>query len=97
MAVTPEEVKRIAELARLAVDEKEIADYVHDMNRILDYMDKLNELDTADIEPLSHPLEGSNVFREDVEKPSLKSDDVMKNAPATDGEFFLEPKVIQGK
>ena len=97
MAVTPEEVKRIAELARLAVDEKEIADYVHDMNRILDYMDKLNELDTADIEPLSHPLEGSNVFREDVEKPSLKSDDVMKNAPATDGEFFLVPKVIQGK
>lgn len=97
MAVTPEEVKRIAELARLAVDEKEIADYVHDMNRILDYMDKLNELDTADIEPLSHPLEGSNVFREDVEKPSLKSEDVMKNAPATDGEFFLVPKVIQGK
>lgn len=97
MAVTLEEVKRIAELARLAVDEKEIADYVHDMNRILDYMDKLNELDTTDIEPLSHPLEGSNVFREDVEKPSLSKEEVMKNAPATDGEFFLVPKVIQGK
>lgn len=97
MAVTKEEVKRIAELARLTIEESEVSDFVTEMNRLLDYMDKLNELDTTDIEPLSHPLEGTNFFREDKVIPSLPISETMKNAPSSDGEFFLVPKVIRGK
>ena len=68
--------------------------YTNQMNDILEYMDQLNELDTDDIEPLSHVLDLTNVTRADKEKPSLDREDVLKNAPETDGEYFIVPKVI---
>lgn len=94
MAVTKQEVEKIAELARLEFNENEIEHLTKDMNQILHHMDKLNELDTSNVEPLSHPIEVKNVFRDDELKSSIKREDALKNAPDKDEEFFKVPKVI---
>lgn len=94
MAVTKKEVEHIAELARLHLTEKEIEEYTRQLNTILEYVEKLNELNTEDVLPLSHPVEGNNIFREDKVRPSVGREDALKNAPAKDDEFFKVPKVI---
>lgn len=96
MPVSKKEVEHIAELARLELIEKEIEEYTTQLNKILEYMDKLRELDTENVIPLSHPIEGANVFREDEVKPSIDREEALKNAPSKDDEFFKVPKVIGG-
>ena len=63
-------------------------------NEILNYVEKLNELDTDNVEPLNHPIENVNVFREDELKPSVDTEEALKNAPDRTDEFFKVPKVI---
>ena len=94
MAVTIKDVEHIAELARLRFNEKELDNFTHQLNEILSYVEKLNELDTEDVEPLSHPVENNNVFRDDEVKPSVKREDALRNAPEKDDSFFKVPKVI---
>jgi len=64
-------------------------------NRILEYIDKLNELDTTDVEPLYHVIDLKNVFREDIVKESYPREEILKNAPSRTEFFFKVPKVIQ--
>jgi aspartyl-tRNA(Asn)/glutamyl-tRNA(Gln) amidotransferase subunit C len=97
MAVEKKEVEKIAELARLKFSNEELESFTHQMNNILTYMDKLNELDTKNVQPLSHPVEQINVFREDLIKESISTEDALKNAPDRDEKFFKVPKVIQDK
>ena len=97
MSVTKNDVKKIADLARLEFNENELENYTNEMNKILDYVDKLNELDTSEIEPLSHPIENVNVFREDEVKPSTATADALKNSPDKTSEYFKVPKVISQK
>ena len=97
MAVTRKDVEHIAELARLKFTDEELNDFTGQLNEILAYVEKLNELDTENVEPLSHPIEGSNVFREDVIKPSISTEEALKNAPEKDEQFFHVPKVIGGE
>jgi len=97
MSVTKKDVEKIAQLAKLKFEDSEMDEYTKDMNNILAYMDKLNQLNTENIEPLSHPNEDSNVFRNDELKPSISSEDALKNAPEKDDRFFKVPKVIQDK
>jgi len=97
MAVTKKDVEKIAELAKLKFSEQELESFTHQMNEILNYMEKLNELDTENVEPLSHPVEQTNVFREDELKPSLTTEEALKNAPAKDERYFKVPKVIGDK
>lgn len=97
MAVTKKEVEKIAELARLKFSEDELENFTPQMNEILSYMDKLNELDTENVKPLSHPVEQSNVFREDAMKTSIPIDEALKNAPSKDENHFKVPKVIGDK
>ncbi|MGA9292546.1 MAG: Asp-tRNA(Asn)/Glu-tRNA(Gln) amidotransferase subunit GatC [Ignavibacteriaceae bacterium] len=94
MAVTIKDVEHIAELARLKFKEKELENFTHQLNDILSYVEKLNELDTENVEPLSHPVENTNVFREDEVKPSVSREDALKNAPDKNESFFKVPKVI---
>lgn len=96
MAVTAKDVEHIAQLARLALNEDEISAYTEEMNQILGYVEKLNELDTASVEPLSHPVEMSNVFREDELKPSVSTEEALRNAPQRTDAHFTVPKVITG-
>ncbi len=97
MAVTKKDVEKIAELARLKFTEEELENFTPQMNEILSYMDKLNELDTENVKPLSHPVEQTNVFREDELKPSISTEDALKNAPSKDDHHFKVPKVIGDK
>ncbi|MHB8339216.1 MAG: Asp-tRNA(Asn)/Glu-tRNA(Gln) amidotransferase subunit GatC [Ignavibacteriaceae bacterium] len=96
MSVTRKDVEYISELARLKFNGEELESFTKDLNEILSYVDKLNELNTDDIEPLSHPVEGVNVFRDDVVKPSITTEEALKNAPDNDESFFKVPKVIGG-
>ena len=95
MPVTRKDVEYIAKLARLRLSENEIDSYTGQMNQILEYMDKLNELDTENVEPLSHPVENINVFRDDIVTPVTARDEALKNAPDADDEFFKVPKIIK--
>lgn len=95
MAVTVKDVEEVAALARLSFTDEEKRKLIVQLNRILEYMEKLNELDTSNVEPLSHVVERTNVFREDVTKPSAPVEDVLKNAPARTEKFFKVPKVIK--
>ena len=97
MAVNKQDVEKIAELARLIFSEEELENFTPQMNKILSYMDKLNELDTDNVEPLSHPVEQTNVFREDELRPSISIEDALKNAPSKDEYQFKVPKVIGDK
>jgi aspartyl-tRNA(Asn)/glutamyl-tRNA(Gln) amidotransferase subunit C len=96
MAVTIKDVEYIADLARLKFNKEEIENFTKQLNQILEYMDKLNELDTTNVEPLSHPVEGINVFREDKVEESINREEALKNAPDSDEVFFKVPKVIGG-
>ena len=97
MAVTKKDVEYIAELAKLKFKDEELEKFTEQLNEILAYVEKLNELDTTNVEPLSHPVEGSNVFREDVVKPSLDREEALRNAPDRSELFFKVPKVIGGE
>jgi aspartyl-tRNA(Asn)/glutamyl-tRNA(Gln) amidotransferase subunit C len=94
MSVSIKDVEHIAELARLEFTEEEKGKLTAQLNSILAYMEQLNTLDTSAIEPLSHVIELSNVFREDAVKPGLATDDALKNAPSKTERFFKVPKVI---
>ena len=97
MSVTKDEVKYIASLSRLEFNESELEDFTNEFNQILNYIDKLNELDTENIEPLSHPIEKKNVFRKDKLVASINRDEALKNAPDKTDEYFKVPKVIKSK
>jgi aspartyl-tRNA(Asn)/glutamyl-tRNA(Gln) amidotransferase subunit C len=94
MAVSKEDAHYIADLARLEFSEQELEKITDDLNEILTYMEKLNELDTTSVEELSHPVECTNVFREDTLQPSIPTEAALKNAPDKTEEFFKVPKVI---
>jgi len=92
--ITKADVEYVAGLAQLDLDDATKERLVSEMGDILAYMDKLNELDTADVEPMLHVLEMTNVYREDEVRPSLDRDTALMNAPQTDGEYFLVPKIL---
>ncbi len=88
------EVKKVAKLARLDLTEKEVEEFTSQLSAILDYVAKMNELDTGNVEPLAHCLPIGNVFRQDVVKPSLGTEKALANAPERDNEFFKVPKIL---
>jgi aspartyl-tRNA(Asn)/glutamyl-tRNA(Gln) amidotransferase subunit C len=95
MKITAKEVRYVADLARLELSPEEVELFTGDMNRILDYMDQLSELDTGGVEPTSHVLSLKNVFREDVVVESLPVDEVLANAPRREKGHFVVPKIIE--
>lgn len=94
MKISREEVEHVAVLARLRLSGKEIEQFTGQMNDILTYMEKLNELNTADLEPTSHVIEVGNVVREDSVRESLPVEDVLTNAPDSERGFFKVPRII---
>ncbi|MHC4805783.1 MAG: Asp-tRNA(Asn)/Glu-tRNA(Gln) amidotransferase subunit GatC [Planctomycetota bacterium] len=88
------QVRKVAKLSRLELTEPEVEEFTGQLSAILDYMEKMNELDTANVEPLAHCLPISNVFRQDCVKESLGTEKTLGNAPQRDGEFFKVPKIL---
>lgn len=95
MSVTEKDVKYIANLARLQLNPEEVKAFAGDMNKILKYMDQLNEVDTENVEPLEHVIELESRLRKDEAKAPLSHDDALKNAPEADSDYFRVPKVIE--
>jgi len=92
--IDAEQVRKVAKLARLELTEAEVEEFSRQLSAILEYMEKMSELDTTDVEPLAHCLPVSNVFREDSVKESLGTVKALANAPQRDGEFFKVPKIL---
>ena len=92
--ISIEEVRHVAKLARLELAEQEEVRMTEQMNQILDYMDKLNELDTTNIPPTTHAIQLQNVFRPDEIREPMDREHVLANAPEDDGVSFIVPKVI---
>ncbi len=95
MRISKEEIEHIASLARLSLSEKEKELFGSQLSSILNYMEKLNELDTKDIEPTSHVLPLSNVMRDDIPRPSIPREDALLNAPDHTDKFYRVPKIIE--
>ncbi len=97
MKIDKELVERIAHLARLEFNDDQKQKIESDLNRILDFMDSLNELDTQSVEPLVYLSEEVNVLRKDEVKQEASHADALKNAPKKDSDYFRVPKVIEQK
>lgn len=95
MEFSLDEVRHVAELARLELTEEEVRAFVKDLSDILRYVDKLQQLDTSDVEPTLHVVPLQNVMREDRVLPSLSVDEVMSNAPDRSGDFFRVPRILE--
>jgi aspartyl-tRNA(Asn)/glutamyl-tRNA(Gln) amidotransferase subunit C len=93
--ITQEDVEHVAELARLELTAVEQEQFITQLNNILTYIQKLNELDTTGVEPTSHVIPMSNVLREDEVRPSLERDLVLQNAPEESNFFFKVPRIIE--
>jgi aspartyl-tRNA(Asn)/glutamyl-tRNA(Gln) amidotransferase subunit C len=103
MKITDKDVIYVADLANLELTTQERERLAKDLNSILDYIDRLNELDTTDVSPMTQSLTSSSgasdrskgAWREDELLPCLPREDGLQNAPETDGRFFMVPKVIE--
>jgi aspartyl-tRNA(Asn)/glutamyl-tRNA(Gln) amidotransferase subunit C len=98
MKLTEEDVRHVADLANLALSDEEVARMVHDLDGILTHIDKLNELDTAGVEPMTQVLFDSGetaTLREDREVPPLGTETALANAPLAGSGYFKVPKVIE--
>ena len=98
MKISEQDVRRVADLANLALREDEVARMARDLDGILSHIDKLNELDTANVEPMAQVLfdaEETATLREDRERPSLTNAEAVANAPVTGGGYYKVPRVIE--
>lgn len=94
MGITVDEVVKVAALARLHLAQDKIDQFATQFNDILGYMHTLNEVDTSGVEPLYSPVTHSTVFREDVVRQEYSRDELLANAPETDGRFFIVPRIV---
>jgi len=92
--IDEQKVRAVAKLSRLDLTDDEVAAFSRQLSAILEYVEKLNELDTTNVEPLAHCLPISNIFREDKIKESLGVEKTLANAPQRDGDFFKVPKIL---
>lgn len=92
--INPEQVRHVAKLARLAIADDALPKMTRQLESILEYVEQLKQVDVTGVEPMAHAVRLTNVLREDVVEPALTTEQVLANAPATDGAFFKVPKVI---
>lgn len=95
MAITKGIVEQVAHLARIDLQPKELDKLSQQLKQILGFIDKLNKIDVAKINPMSHILPNTNVFRGDSPGPSLPGEKVLENTASKEADFFIIPKVIE--
>lgn len=93
--ISLEEVKKIAKLSRLELSEQKLASFQQDLSKILDYIDKLNELDTEGVEASYCRARNIENLREDIAKPSMDREKILKNAPEQEDGAFKVPTVVE--
>ncbi|HXP49294.1 MAG TPA: Asp-tRNA(Asn)/Glu-tRNA(Gln) amidotransferase subunit GatC [Bacteroidia bacterium] len=97
MKIDSKTVDKLAELAKLEFDAASRNEIVNDLNRIVSFVEKLNELDTSSVEPLVYLSDSTNVMRDDVVKQVITQEEALKNAPKRDSDYIKAPKVIDKK
>lgn len=95
MSLTSEEVNRIAWLARLAIDSDKVGAYARDLSGILDFIEQMNAVDTAAVEPMAHPLDQSQRLRPDAVTEADQRAQFQAQSPAVEAGLYLVPKVIE--
>ena len=95
MRLNSQDVARVAQLARLRLLPEELNQLTIELQSILQYMDKLREIDTSEIEPFTQAVDSSNAFRDDLITNNPNTDAILANAPATAKTFFKVPKIIE--
>ena len=95
MTINKKAVKKISQLSRIASNDKFETSMIKDLNAILKFVDQLNEIDTKDIEPLSSVVEQKLFQREDVVKKMNEKEEILKNSPNKNENYFVVPKVIE--
>ncbi len=88
------DVKKVAQLANLELSETELQEMSAHLGSILEYVEVLNQVETDQIEPLAHPIDVVNVFREDEPTEMLPREEALKNAPESDGNYFIVPAIL---
>jgi len=94
MKISPEELIHVANLSHLDLAPEEVGPMAEQLDKILSYVEKLNELDTADVQPTTHAISIQNAFRDDVVQQSLDRQEALINSPLQNGEAFVVSKVI---
>jgi aspartyl-tRNA(Asn)/glutamyl-tRNA(Gln) amidotransferase subunit C len=94
--ISLDQVRHVAKLARLALREDQLTKLAPQLGAILQYVEQIRKIDMSGVDPMTHALPLHNVLREDVVEPSLPLEEVLKNAPETDGPFFKVPKILGG-
>ena len=94
MPLTREQVEKVSLLGRLELTEAELAAMTEQLGAVLGYVEQLAQLDTSAVQPMAHAVETHNVFRDDVVRPSYERQEMLANAPHSDGEFYLVPAVL---
>lgn len=97
MAISRDEVEHVAKLARLELSNEEIELFTDQLGVILEHASRVTALDTEDVPPTAHPIEVTNVWREDIAKPTLNRDEVLANAPATEEGKFRVPRIMEAE
>jgi len=95
MRISKEEVEKLAHLSRLQLDENAIDKMQGDMNKMLNFVDKINELDLEGVEPLAYMSDEVNILRADKIEQNISHDEALKNAPDKDTDYFRVPKVMR--
>ncbi len=95
--INQDTVDKLATLSRLEFNGKEKEEIINDLNRMLDFVSKLNEVDTTNVEPLIYMNDSTNVLREDEVKQILSQKEALSNAPKKDSDYFKVPKVVEKK
>ena len=91
------DVRKVASLARLSLTDDELSEAGRSLSSIIEYVRLLDEVDVEGVEPMSHAVQTENVFRNDVASESLPRAAALQNAPRTDGQFFLVPRILDQK
>jgi aspartyl-tRNA(Asn)/glutamyl-tRNA(Gln) amidotransferase subunit C len=94
MAITRDDVEKVALLARLQLSESELDSLTQELGQIVTYVDQLAEVNTDDVQPMAHAVEVHNVFGDDVVQPSLPREQALANAPKQNGQGYLVPPVL---
>ncbi len=91
--ITIKDVEHVAKLARLDLTQEEKEMFTHQLGDVLAHVEKMNEVDTTNVEPMNHPIDFYNVVREDKKIYENTREELMKNAPDIEGDFFKVPKI----
>ncbi|RZK25995.1 MAG: Asp-tRNA(Asn)/Glu-tRNA(Gln) amidotransferase subunit GatC [Flavobacterium sp.] len=95
MIIDKQTITKVANLARIEIQENDVEELITDMNKILTFMEKLNELETTGVEPLVYMNSDENIWREDVVDQKISVQDGLKNSAVHDDRFFFVPKIIE--